>query len=111
MEARLNFRTSELVRIAIRIRNRKDAIFRVLSEPSWDLLLRLYEARLNDEPFHLDDLADKYPRSTLARWARYLAENDLVECHTNHLLRSDMWIVLSEKGEIKMSKVFQRLEN
>lgn len=109
MEAQLNSNTNELVQLAINIRARKQQLFgrSFSSDPGWDILLLLYAARLGNRRFSLDELSDLYPRSVLARWARLLEEYGLVECHTDHLIPSVLWLRLTQPGALKMFAVFQ----
>lgn len=107
--ADLDRRTDDRVQLAIEVRRRKQEIFGAClsADPAWDILLGLYAAQLRDERLSLDGLAGDYPPSTLARWSRVLEEQGLVECQTDRLIPSALWLKLTERGALKMATVFQ----
>ena len=74
---------------------------------AWEVLLRLFLARLRGHQTRLSDLADIGPQSTLARWAAVLQERGLVACALNRLDSSDLWIELTDSGAAKMSALFE----
>lgn len=109
VETQAHFRADELVQLAIRLRERRHELFGPAfnADPGWDILLRAYAARLCNERFSLVELTDRYPGSALARWARWLEEEALIECRSDYLIPTSLWLALTEKGELKMSKVFE----
>jgi hypothetical protein len=74
---------------------------------AWEVLLRLFLARLRGRQTRLSDLADIGPQSTLARWAAVLQERGLVACALNRLDSSDLWIELTDSGAARMSALFE----
>ena len=74
---------------------------------AWEVLLRLFLARLRGHQTRLSDLADIGPQSTLARWAAVLQERGLVACALNCLDSSDLWIELTDNGAARMSALFE----
>jgi len=76
---------------------------------AWDILLQLYAARLGNRRMRLADLGDIAPASTLARWTAVLEERDLISCGLDPLKPCDMWIELSNAGEVKMARLFRSL--
>ena len=111
--AELGIRTDDRVRLAIDVRRRKQIMFGTgfSADPAWDILLRLYAAQLRDERFSLDGMGGDYPLSTLARWSRVLEEDGLIECETDRLIPSALWLKLTERGTFKMATVFRGWDN
>lgn len=74
---------------------------------AWEVLLRLFLAKLRGDRTRLSDLKDIGPQSTLARWAAMLQEHGLVTCALNRLDSGDLWIELSNSGAARMSALFE----
>ena len=74
---------------------------------AWEVLLRLFLAKLRGQKTRLSDLANIGPQSTLARWAAMLQERGLVTCTLNCLDSGDLWIELSNSGAARMSALFE----
>lgn len=74
---------------------------------AWEVLLRLFLAKLRGQKTRLSDLANIGPQSTLARWAATLQERGLVTCVLNRLDSGDLWIELSNSGAARMSALFE----
>ena len=74
---------------------------------AWEVLLRLFLAKLRGHQTRLSELANIGPQSTLARWAAELQERGLVTCALNRLDSGDLWIELSNSGAARMSALFE----
>ena len=74
---------------------------------AWEVLLRLFLAKLRGHRTRLSDLASIGPQSTLARWAAMLQERGLVTCALNRLDSGDLWIELTNSGAARMSALFE----
>jgi hypothetical protein len=78
----------------------------LFGDPAWEVLLRLFLAKLRRRKIKLSDLKDVGPQSTLARWAAILQERGLVTCALNRLDSGDLWIELTSNGAARMSALF-----
>jgi hypothetical protein len=97
----------------LEIRRKRIDIFgaNLFSDPAWDILLDLYEARQKGRKLKLEDLQTDAPRSTLARWATVLADRGLINCELDPAERSVLRLEISGKGAIMMSKLLQGLRH
>jgi hypothetical protein len=97
----------------LEIRRKRIDIFgaNLFSDPAWDILLDLYEARQKGRKLKLEDLQTDAPRSTLARWATVLADRGLINCELDAAERSVLRLEISGKGAIMMSKLLQGLRH
>ena len=108
VEAQPDVATESLVQFALAVRREKERQFgeALLADPGWDVLLQLYAANLRGESLRLDHVAGRYPLSALARWARLLDEQGLVEWSDDYLIGSAHSLRLTKCGFKKMSRVF-----
>ena len=108
MQAELNVRPENLVDFALDVRRRKDGEFGtdLAADPGWEILLQLYAASQKGERLRLDQFAGELPLSALARWARLLEEQGLVEWSGEGLIGAAHALQLTRLGALKMSRVF-----
>jgi len=98
----------EQVEAILSLYRRRDDLFaaELFGDLAWQVLLRLFLAKLRGRKTRLSDLKSIGPQSTLARWAAMLQEKGLVTCTLNCLDSGDLWIELSNSGAARMSALF-----
>lgn len=98
----------EQVEAILSLHRRRSDLFaaELFGDLAWEVLLRLFLARLRGRKTRLSEFQSIGPKSTLARWAAVLQEQGLVTCALNRLDSGDLWIELSNSGAARMSALF-----
>jgi hypothetical protein len=97
------------VAAVVRVREARSEAFGagLFSDPAWDILLTLYEARLAGRSVRSDQLSPIAPGSTLARWLAVLQDRGLVSCEQPAPVSPDLVVALSDAGEARMTRLFR----
>ena len=97
-----------MVRQAIRLRRRRDALFPdgLFADPAWDLLLDLYLAHLNGTSISVTSacIAACVPPTTALRWISKLEKARLVERSSDVLDQRRIYLHLTDAAVESMRK-------
>lgn len=76
----------------------------LFGEPAWDLLLDLFQARLEDKMITVTSacIAADVPVTTALRWLGILEQQGLVERNRNMIDQRSTWVRLSDQGMAAM---------
>lgn len=91
-----------MARIVLGSRRLRERCFNriMFGEPAWDILLMLYASEQSSGRLTMTRLAEwvDAPLSTVARWVKFLEEEQLVERQPHPTDRRTVFIILLEKG-------------